>query len=100
MKESSQAQRLYQGFNNISVKKGDVFEIELFEGGRAETSYEIDVVKGKAELIGTKAEPCDELTLRTFTFRAEETGPVEVTAQATVRGGHKFSPNNYKLRVQ
>jgi hypothetical protein len=93
---------LCQGFNAVSIKKGELFKIELVEGGQTGMSYDVDVVSGKAVFQGTDERRNGAFVDRTFYFRAEEAGDVEVVAQATMQGydGRKAPPLSFRLKVQ
>ena len=93
---------LSQGFNNVSVKKGDTFKIELYEGGIAGAIYDLEVIAGKATLIDTDEQRKGSVAVRTYTFKAQEAGDVEVVAHGIMHGagGRKSAPLSFKLTVQ
>lgn len=49
-------QKLSDGFNSISVKKGEEFTIELMENGGAGYLWDFNVVSGAAANLGRVAE--------------------------------------------
>lgn len=93
---------LCQGFNAVSVKKGGYFKIELVEGGPTGMSYDVEVVAGSAVFQGTHEQRHGAVVERTFYFRAEEAGDVEVVAQGMMHGydGRKTPPLSFRLKVQ
>ena len=93
---------LCQGFNTVSVKKGECFKIELVEGGQTGMSYDVEVVAGKVAFQGTDERRQGAVVERTFYFRAEEPGDVEVVAQGIMQGydGRKTLPLSFRLKVQ
>jgi len=94
---------LCQGFNPVSVKAGDIFKIELLEGGAPGTKYALEVVTGNATPIGKDKQYLGKGVFeRTFTFLAEEAGDVEVRARATMRNfdNRVVAPLSFRLTVQ
>ena len=82
-------QKLSDGFNSISVKKGEEFTIELMENGGAGYLWDFNIVSGAAANLGRVAEapkPYDKDTpiggpnLSKTRFQALDTGVVTIEA--------------------
>lgn len=93
---------LTETFNQATVKKGDIFRIELNEGGIAGLGYDdVQVVSGKAKLLSDTREHYDDP--HRFEFKAEEVGEIEIVAKGRLYGfGGKPAAENslhFKIKV-
>lgn len=78
--------RLTETFNSISVRKGELFTLELPTNASTGYSWQIDVVAGKAQLLtqdyvdlppaGMVGGGCTQRLL----YRADEAGEIEIRA--------------------
>lgn len=74
--------RLTPEFNNVTVKKGSEFEIQLQGGGYAGITWEsIEVTAGKASFIGKSQEQMGSAYYLRHKFKAEQYGDIEITAK-------------------
>lgn len=89
---------LTEHFNNISVKKGDFFLVELAANNSTGYSWGLEVTAGQAKLISTVYIP-DNVAVdivggsatERWLYLAEAEGPVEIKAEYK-RGWEKTPP--------
>lgn len=82
-------QRLSKTFNEITVKKGDVFAIDLDANATTGYLWDMRLTAGKASLVSqnyTSEAPAGALVMggggvESFTYKAEQTGTVELIAE-------------------
>jgi hypothetical protein len=77
---------LTKKFNEATVKKGDIFQVELVEGGMPAVMWTTQVVSGKATLLdetSKQLQPSWEgKSLHHRVYRAEEAGEIQIVASS------------------
>lgn len=81
-------------FNTATVKKGDLFQINLPEGGFVGQTWKLQVVSGKASLEGTSQRNSNYCVIER-TFKAKEVGEIEIVAKARIGNETK----SFKVKV-
>lgn len=92
-------QKLTPQFNTATVQKGDMFQINLFEGGFVGQVWDMEVVAGKAQLVSVSNPGSAGISEKVF--KAEEFGDIEIIAKGRMAGGGN-APNGlhtFKIRV-
>lgn len=95
--------KLTETFNEISVKKGELFALELPELAGAGYLWDVTVGTGRATLLGTdnralgRPDAVGGPTLTTRVYRADETGDIRLRAvQERPWEKGKVSPRDVK----
>jgi inhibitor of cysteine peptidase len=101
-------QKLTDKFNAISVKKGDMFAVDLVANPSTGYDWNLEVTAGSASIVsreflsssGTGFRAVGASGMDRFIFRAEETGTVEISADYR-RGRQKSAPSarSHQFRV-
>lgn len=82
--------KLTETFNSISVRRGDLFEIELHAQSGAGYDWDVAVTAGRATLLASDFLPAHEIhdpeevgggPRKRFLFKADESGTIEIRAQ-------------------
>jgi hypothetical protein len=89
---------LTERFNEVTVKKGDIFQVDLVEGGIAGVMWNSQVVSGKATLLSATSKEhlpgaCDGQSTQRRVYRAEEAGEINIVAKS------KFKDIAFKVHV-
>ncbi len=89
---------LTKKFNEITVKKGDTFQVDLEEGGLLGVMWDAQLVSGKATLLEDTCKEifpgaCDGPILHRKVYRAEEAGEIKIVAKS------QYSNVTFKVRV-
>lgn len=76
---------LTKHFNKATVKAGDLFEIDVREGGVAGLQYKVEVVSGTATEVDVVREAQgfrhpDQMVMIRHIFRAEKAGDIQIVA--------------------